>query len=191
MQLSITFRVIYFFILLGYTSRITAGPAFELTLEERVDLQKQEPELRNAVVEATEEYGEDSQEKADALHKLGRVLYKLEKYAGLRSTAKEIARIEGLINGHDSVKYAYALRNVGSVAHRLEMKEESLRYMMRALNILGHHFDDESQEISYHKSIMLTYDQKEYYLKHPGGMPHKQFKKIEKKKKFSFNLDEL
>jgi hypothetical protein len=172
----------------------SSGPVFDLTLKERIALEKQEPALRNAVTQAVEEYGDSSAEKAKALHKLGGILYKLEKYAGLRSTAKEIARIEELVNGPDSLKYAMALRNVGSVAFRLGLHEESLRYMMRGLNIFVNHFDDDSKEVTYHKSIMMTFDQTESYNNDPNGITAAEFEKVEKslnENKFEFVLDEL
>jgi tetratricopeptide (TPR) repeat protein len=181
-------------LLLGFFSDciLSGEPVFDLSLDERILLEKQEPGLRNAVEQAVEEFGDSSQEKANALHKLGRVLYKLEKYAGLRSAAKEIARIEEALHGHDSTKLALALRNVGSVAFRLELHEESLRYMMRALNILLHHYEADSKEVTMHKSIMMTFDQQEEYIKTPLGMTHKQFKKVEQSQKnFEFVLDEL
>ena len=184
-----------FLSLVSHTLHVCASPTnpvFDLTLEERILLEKQEPGLRNAVTQAIEEYGESSKEKATALGRLGRVLYQLEKYAGLRSTAKEIARIEEHLNGHESQQLALALRNVGSVAYRLELHEESIAYMMRSLNIWLHHFEAESKEVTYHKSIMLTFEQQEEYIQHPLGMSYKQFKKYEKKQKqFEFVLDEL
>lgn len=183
-----------FAILLGFVISVPSDPVFDLTLEERIALERQEPALRNAVTQATEEHGNSSPEKAKALHRLGGVLYKLEKYSGLRSTAKEIARIEEKSNGPQSYKFALALRNVGSVAFRLNLHEESLRYMMRSLNIIQSLYDDDSKEVAYHKSIMLTFDQTEEYNKRPEGITHEQFQEEEKNSKdnkFEFVLDEL
>ena len=193
-MLSVTHGFIILLLLLGFLSpsALSGNPVFDLTLEERILLQKQEPGLRNAVEQAVEEHGDSSQEKATALNRLGGVLYKLEKYAGLRSAAKEIARIEEHLHGPDTKKLAMAMRNIGSVAFRLELHEESLRYMMRALNILLQHFEADSQEVTMHKSIMMTFEQHEEYLKTPLGMTYKQFKKVEKNlKEFEFVLDEL
>lgn len=180
-------------LLVGFVSHsLSADPVFDLTLEERIDLEKREPGLRNAVIQAVEEHGDSSREKANALQKLGAVLYKLEKYAGLRSAAKEIARIQEKLHGPDSLQLALALRNVGSVCFRLKLHDESLRYMMRSLNIWLQHYDEDSKEVTYHKSIMMTFEQQDDYIKYPLGMTLKQFRKVEKdQKQFEFALDEL
>ena len=150
------------------------------TLSDGVDNQKQqlineEVKLRKNVYRAALDYGDDSLEKANALHALGRVIYKQGKFQDLVDTAEEILRIHEEVDGPESLKVAQALGNVGSVSFRLGNIDKCQIAMNRALFILNKEYGKNSKEVLMHRAKMLTF--KLEADEDSTGMSYKQYKR--------------
>lgn len=122
-----------------------------------VALETEEKELKKNLFRAILDYGEDSLEKAAALHGLGRNMYQQKKYDELVDAAQEIVRIHEGVDGRESLKTAQALGNVGSVSNRLGRTKECGIAMNRALYIMIKEYGDESKEVLLHRAKMLTF----------------------------------
>ena len=72
-------------------------------------LQAEENELRVNLLRAIVNHGDDSLEKATALHVLGRNLYHQRKYSYVAEISNEIVRIHEKIDGSESIQVALGL----------------------------------------------------------------------------------
>ena len=72
-------------------------------------LQAEENELRVNLLRAIVNHGDDSLEKATALHVLGRNLYHQRKYSYVAEVSNEIVRIHEKIDGSESIQVALGL----------------------------------------------------------------------------------
>lgn len=137
------------------------------TLEDRRDkarvekaklkLESDEISLKKGVMRAVLNHGDDSKEKAIALHKLGRNLYQQDRFDEAFEMSFEISRIHSVIDGKDSLAYADALGNVGSVANRMNDKRLCEAVMKRQLRILLDHHGSESKEVLIQRARMLSF----------------------------------
>lgn len=128
-----------------------------LTAEEKLKLEKEEIELKKKLQIATKAHGKESQQRATALHALGRNLFTQEKYAEVVDTAKEIVRIHEKLDGPESKKTADALGNLASVAFQTGDFITCHYSMRRALYILKQMYEEDSKEILLHRGKMLTF----------------------------------
>ena len=103
--------------------------------EEEMKLNSQIPELVKDVQFAVNNFGDISIEKANALDKLGRVVFKLGKYEELLELSYEIVAIKEQILGVDHIEVGGALRNVGTIAAKLKRKKDCEVVLLRALRI--------------------------------------------------------
>ena len=74
-----------------------------------LSLQEEENELRVNLLRAIVNHGDDSLEKATALHVLGRTLYHQRKYSDVTDVSNEIVRIHEKIDGPESIQVALGL----------------------------------------------------------------------------------
>lgn len=116
--------------------------------EKRSEMEKEEFELRKNLIRASLNHGEISREKANALHILGRNLYKRGKYEDVLSISREITKIHEALDGPEHIKTADALGNVGATAFRLGFSEECELAMNRALYIIIKEYGPESKEVT-------------------------------------------
>lgn len=146
---------------------------------EKRKLEKEEAGLKQDVLRATLHYGEESREKATALHKLGRNIYKQERWEETIQISLEISRIHSVLDGLDSLPYADAIGNVGSVANRMRDKFLCEIVMKRQLKILLDKHGPESKEVLIQRARMMSFqikdgetseglDQEEYLIKSSG-----------------------
>ena len=84
----------------------TADPSL---LTDDPSLQVEENELRVNLLRAIVNHGDDSLEKATALHVLGRNLYHQRKYSYVAEISNEIVRIHEKIDGSESIQVALGL----------------------------------------------------------------------------------
>jgi predicted HTH domain antitoxin len=129
----------------------------EIDNTDYVALEIEEKELKKNLFRAILDNGEDSLEKAAALHGLGRNMYQQKKYDELVDAAQEIVRIHEEVDGKESLKTAQALGNVGSVSNRLGRTKECGIAMNRALYIMIKEYGEESKEVLLHRAKMLTF----------------------------------
>jgi hypothetical protein len=120
-------------------------------------LESEEIELKKNLYRAILNHGENSPEKAAALHVLGRNMYQQKKYDELVDASQEIVRIHEEVDGKESLKTAQALGNVGSVSNRLGRTKECSIAMNRALYIMIKEYGDDSKEVLLHRAKMLTF----------------------------------
>ena len=129
----------------------------DLDDEQRKKLEREEHLYQKALEKAVLEYGEMSEQKANALHKLGRVVYKLKKYNEALTISKTILKIYENIHGYEDIKTSDALSNVGSVAYRLQNKDLCEFVMQRALYIIIKTHGLQSKEVLLHRGRLLTF----------------------------------
>ena len=129
----------------------------ELTPAEKLKLQVEEKELKSKLETVTKAHGKVSQERATALHALGRNLFTQEKYSEVFDTAKEIVHIHEKLDGYEHKKTADALGNLASVAFQIGDFITCHYSMRRALYILLQTYPEESKEVTLHRGRMLTF----------------------------------
>lgn len=115
---------------------------------DKLELNSKIPELVEDVRFAVNNYGEVSIEKATALDKLGRVVFKLGKYEELLELSYEIVAIKEQVLGIDHVEVGAALRNIGAITSKLERWNECRRVLLRALRIHKIHYQEGSREMA-------------------------------------------
>ena len=123
----------------------------------RKKLVLEEESLRDAAARAGVRHGQESKERAFALHKLGRNLYLQDRFEETYEMSLEIARIHGVVDGKDSLRYADALGNVGSVANRMKDRGLCEAAMKRQLRILLDKHGVNSQEVLVQRARMLSF----------------------------------
>lgn len=120
----------------------------KMSEDDKLELNSKIPELVEDVRFAVNNYGEVSIEKATALDKLGRVVFKLGKYEELLELSYEIAAIKEQVLGVDHVEVGAALRNIGTITSKLERWNECRRVLLRALRIHKIHYQEGSKEMA-------------------------------------------
>mmetsp|Transcript_20093 Transcript_20093/g.20204 ORF Transcript_20093/g.20204 Transcript_20093/m.20204 type:complete len:219 (+) Transcript_20093:79-735(+) len=133
----------------------------ELTSEEIASLLEEEKIYKKGVNKAIRDFGEISENTAKALHKLGRVVYKLKKYSEAMDISKRILKIHENMYGKEHVKTADALGNLGSAAYRVGAYELCAYAMKRMLYILLEAYGEDSKEVLRQRARMLTFQIKE------------------------------
>ena len=128
--------------------RTKADASEELTAEERIKYQKEEVQLRKELDKVRQKYGRMSEQHVNALHALGRNIYKQQRYEEVYSFAQEIVKIHESIDGPEHLNTAKALTNVGSTANRLGKKKDCEIAMNRALYIFLKLYGENSKEVS-------------------------------------------
>lgn len=129
----------------------------ELDENEKANLEKEEKALSRALSHAVREHGENSDETALSLHKLGRAVYKLKKYEKALDISKRIVKIYEELHGKEHRKTADALGNLASAAFRLSSQEVCEYAMQRMMYILLKTHAPESKEVILHRARMLTF----------------------------------
>jgi hypothetical protein len=119
----------------------------EIQPDELIALKNEELQLKKNVLKAALDFGDESREKASALHALGRNMYKQGKYDTVYNIAKEITLLHEKFDGSEHINTASALGNVGSVAYRIGDKNECYYSMNRALYILIKIYGHDSKEV--------------------------------------------
>lgn len=107
----------------------------------------EESKLKKSLMKAVLDHGEDSKQKADALHSLGRNIYKQGRYSEVVDISKEIVRIHEVRDGPEHLNTANALGNVGAVAFRVGDASECHYAMNRALYIFIQTYGADSKEV--------------------------------------------
>lgn len=128
---------------------------------EQRKLKSEEEGLRNDVLRAIVNHGDDSKQKAQALHKLGRNIYQQERFDETFQMSREILRIHSVLDGPESGPFADALGNVGSVAHRVKNKKLCEIAMKRQLRILLDKHGAESKEVLIQRARMMSFQIKD------------------------------
>ena len=118
----------------------------------------EEIKLKNSLDTITAKYGEVSTQRADALHKLGRVVYKLKKFEDALAISKEIVTIYEQVYGYEHIKTSEALGNLASASFRLQLHDHCALAMYRALHIIIKKFGEDSKEVLLHRAKMLTFN---------------------------------
>lgn len=141
------------------------------TLERSRDTSRQESEqrklrtaeegLRKDVLRAIVNHGDNSKQKAQALHKLGRNIYQQERFDETFEMSLEILRIHSVLDGPESGPFADALGNVGSVAHRVKNKKLCEIVMKRQLRILLDKHGADSKEVLIQRARMMSFQIKD------------------------------
>lgn len=119
-----------------------------LSDEEEMKLNSQIRELVEDVRFAVNNFGDVSLEKAAALDKLGRVVFKLGKYEELIELSHEIVSIKESILGVDHKEVGGALKNIGTLYCKLDRLEEATRVLLRSLRIHKLHYQEGSKELA-------------------------------------------
>ncbi len=129
----------------------------DLSDAEKMKYKAEEKELRIELTRAVMNYGDDSNEKAKVLHKVGANLFKQKRFDDIFDISKEILRIHELNDGPESKEAAQALSNVGQVAYRTGRREEcgwaSYRYLYIMMNLYGR----ESPEVLLARARLMQY----------------------------------
>lgn len=125
--------------------------------EELIELRKEEIRVRLSEEDIISKHGKNSREYAQYLHKLGRTIYKQERYEELLELSQQIVHIHEQLDGPEHESTARALGNVGSVAFRINRKEECNLAMSRAMHIWVKKFGENSKEVLLHRGKMLTF----------------------------------
>eukprot|EP01038_Epipyxis_sp_PR26KG_P007874 gene7874-10689_t len=137
------------------------------------EFKEEESFLQKRLMKSVLDHGEDSREKATALHALGGNLYKQGRYEEVLSFAKEIVRIHEMLDGVEHVNTAHALGNLGSVAFRIGNEEECELAMNRALFIMIKVYGAESKEVLMQRGKMLTFRIK--HAETTSGLSHEDY----------------
>ncbi len=125
--------------------------------EELLELRKEEIRIRLSEDEIVEKHGKLSKEYGKYLHKLGRTIYKQQRYDELLEMSREIVKIHETLDGPEHENTARALGNVGSVAYRLKKLDECNIAMERAMYIWVQKYGETSKEVLLHRGKMLTF----------------------------------
>ena len=129
----------------------------EMTEEQREDILWEERKQRRRIDKLSSQIaaGEKTElGKLPALHDLGRVLYKLEKYEDALVVSREVAKIYAEEYGGIDRRTISALTNVASTLNRLGSKEECHELMKKMFPIQLQRFGLGSKEASFHIGIM-------------------------------------
>jgi len=138
--------------------RTMAGAADKTKQDrQKAKLMMEEQKLRRAVQRTGDQDGVDSKERAMALHKLGRNLYLQDRYYETFEMSLEIARIHAVVDGKNSLAFADALGNVGSVANRVKDIKLCEIVMKRQLRILLDKHGPESKEVLIQRARMMSF----------------------------------
>ena len=100
----------------------------ELTEEDLEELRSKNKDLRKDVAVATLEHGEDSIERAVALHELGANLFKQGKFQEIYDTSLEILRIYEIAYGVESEEASKAMMNVALVGMFMMIAPSNTHY---------------------------------------------------------------
>lgn len=136
--------------------------------EEKLKLNSQIPVLVEDIRFAVNNFGDVSLEKAAALDKLGRVVFKLGKYEELLELSYEIVAIKETLLGVDHVEVGAALRNIGTLTGKLGRLDECQRVFLRALYIHKLHYKQGSKEMAILLAKMHQYGLEEEVIKSEG-----------------------
>lgn len=125
--------------------------------EEMREFRKEELRTRLTEDDIIAQYGKVSLQYAQYLHRLGRSIYKQERYEDVFDISKEIVSIHEKIDGPEHENTARALGNLGSAAYRLEKWTICHDAMNRALYVWIAKYGEESKEVLLHRGKMLTF----------------------------------
>lgn len=126
----------------------SANPFIEdLSEQEKLKFQQEEWRLRRELDKIRQTFGRMSQEHVNALHALGRNVYKQQRFEEVYNLANEIVAIHESLDGPEHVNTAKALTNIGSTAHKLGKSKECELAMNRALYIFIQTFGEDSNEV--------------------------------------------
>ena len=130
-----------------------------LSASELVEFKKREVELRKSLIRSELEHGEFSQERAKALHALGANMFRQQRFEELFEISKQIVKIHETLDGYEGLMTGKALGNMGTVAHKLDLKDECEYAMKRALYIMLHEggLAQDSRDVLMHRGKMLTF----------------------------------
>lgn len=136
--------------------------------DDKLELNSKIPELVEDVRFAVNNHGDVSIEKATALDKLGRVVFKLGKYEELLELSYEIAAIKEQLLGVDHVEVGAALRNIGTITGKLQRWGACRRVLLRALRIHTIHYEKGSKEMAVLQAKMHQCGLNEDFLQSEG-----------------------
>jgi Tetratricopeptide repeat len=101
--------------------------------------------------------GENSLDRATALHKLGRNVFRQGRHQDGFGIAQEIVRLHEVNDGVEHLNTGNALNNLAAVAFRLGKKAIVDVSMKRTLHIYINTYGDDSKEVLLHRAKMLTF----------------------------------
>jgi hypothetical protein len=143
--------------------------------DEQLELKARVPQLVEDVRFAVNNHGDVSLEKAAALDRLGRVVFRLGKYEQLLELSYEIVAIKEQLLGVDHVEVGAALRNIGTVTGKLQRQDECRRVLLRALKIHKIHYQPGSKDMAVLQAKMHQCGLVEDFL-HSDGTSYEEYK---------------
>mmetsp|Transcript_12734 Transcript_12734/g.20726 ORF Transcript_12734/g.20726 Transcript_12734/m.20726 type:complete len:226 (-) Transcript_12734:363-1040(-) len=145
--------------------------------DDKLELNSKIPELVEDVRFAVNNYGDVSIEKATALDKLGRVVFKLGKYEELLELSHEIVAIKEQVLGVDHEEVGAALRNIGTIMGKLERWDDCRRVLLRALRIHRIHYEEGSREMAILLAKMHTCKMEEDFS--DEGISYEEYQRLQ------------
>lgn len=137
------------------------GEPQEMTDEEYEEFKiikgKEQAEAMKNLYRAKANHGEDTRPVADALHRLGKVLYEQVKFEEAFEVAKEVLRIHTKLYGPDDEETMKALGNFGSVACRMNRQTVCDLVMYRMMDIAIKLYGKESKQALLQRGRLLTF----------------------------------
>lgn len=135
-----------------------------------------EKKLRKQLANAVLNYGNESKEKAEVLHKIGRVLFLQRRFEDCWNISEELLRISEIHDGPESLEIAKALSNHAQTAYRLKRMDECGLSAYRHLYIMRRHYNDESKEVVMARARLMQYGFKDG--QQSKGLSHEEYLEI-------------
>lgn len=102
-------------------------------------------------------YGDESIQKIEALHNLGRTVFALGDFKESFNIAKQIVELHEKLDGPEHIKTGRALSNLGVSAFKYNKQRECELAMLRSLYIFEEEYGVESKEVLLHRGRMMTF----------------------------------